>query len=192
MGIYDRDYYRESGRGFLDAVLPEGRICKILIGVQVVLFVLVAMVRLPIAEHLVLQPQAFAAGEVWQPLTFSFVHLAFAPWLFLCNMLFLWWLGSDLEQMYGSAEFLAFYVLAAVLGGLAFVGLAFLMGTQAQAIAFGPAGAITALLVLFACHFPSHTFRVFYLVPVPVWFLVLAQIFGSLVSTPGSIMAASL
>src|ERR1043165_4784050 len=40
MGIYDRDYYRDDRRSYWNRMIPEGGVCKFLIGAQVVVFVL--------------------------------------------------------------------------------------------------------------------------------------------------------
>jgi len=184
MGIYDRDYYRDGQRGYLDALVPEGRACKALIILHAVLFGLAFVSGPSLLELLALRPDDFVHGALWQVVSFSFVHAPGALWLFAWNMLFLWWFGSDLEQMYGTAEFALFYVLAAVLGGLAFVAASFALNTQSEALAFGPAGAITAILVLFAWHFPNHKVRLFFFLPIPIWLLVAAQVVGSLAIDP--------
>ena len=46
-------------------------------------------------------------------------------------MLFLYWFGCTIEAMYGSREFLLFYLAAAVVAGLAFVGLDLYTGSSA-------------------------------------------------------------
>src|SRR5262252_1412432 len=40
MGIYDREYYRREGPGFLATITQHGRVCKWLIAVNIVMFVL--------------------------------------------------------------------------------------------------------------------------------------------------------
>ena len=40
MGIYDREYYRREGPSFLEAITQHGRVCKWLIAINVVVFVL--------------------------------------------------------------------------------------------------------------------------------------------------------
>lgn len=184
MGIYDRDYYRDGERSYLNALLPEGRVCKALIALHAVFFV-AAMVWAAELLPLSLQPEAFVHGSVWQLVTFSFMHPWAGLWSFALSMFFLWWFGSDLEQMYGSAEFLLFYLLAATLGGLAFVGAAYALHTESFAVTFGHSGSITAILVLFACHFPTHRVRIPILgLPVPIGLIVVAQIVGSLALDP--------
>src|SRR5580704_15943593 len=40
MGIYDREYYRREGPSFLSTFAAHGKICKWLVGINVVVFVL--------------------------------------------------------------------------------------------------------------------------------------------------------
>ncbi|MEI7687082.1 MAG: rhomboid family intramembrane serine protease [Planctomycetota bacterium] len=182
MGIYDRDYYRESNRGLLGSVLPEGGVCKILIIAQLVMFGVQALAGesfAALASDLALQPSAVMHGEVWRIVTFGFLHPSLDPWSLAFGLLFLWYFGSDLEQMYGSAEFLCFYIAAIVVGGLAFMGVAYFRG-HPEAYLVGCLGPITAITVLYAWHFPSQTIRLFLILPIPIWLLVVIQIAGAM------------
>ncbi len=40
MGIYDREYYRNEGPRYLDAFIPSGRVCKWLIGLNILFYIL--------------------------------------------------------------------------------------------------------------------------------------------------------
>jgi hypothetical protein len=90
-------------------------------------------------------------------------------------MLFLWWFGSDMEDLYGSREFLAFYLVSAVVGGIAYV-LVQLAGLSPPGPCLGASGAVTAVLVLCAIHYPHRTILLFFLLPVPLWLLVILAI----------------
>ena len=61
-------------------------------------------------------------GQVWRLLTYAFLHSTdqSIPWHIIFNMLFLWWFGHEMEELYGPREFLTFYLVAAFLGGIAF------------------------------------------------------------------------
>ncbi len=62
-------------------------------------------------------------GQVWRLLTCAFCHDRFSLWHILFNMLFLYWFGRMLEPLYGSREFLLFYLTAAVVASLCYIGL---------------------------------------------------------------------
>jgi membrane associated rhomboid family serine protease len=180
MGIYDRDYYRKDGPSFLDSIIPDGRVCRWLIGLNIVLFLLQVIFtpvqvagqaavagRGFVTEWLILDTSAVAHGEVWRLLTYAFLHEPGDITHILFNMLFLWWFGTDVEMIYGSREFLGFYLVSAFLGGVAYQAWAMAKGDVGACL--GASGAVTAVLVLCACHFPHRTILVMFLVPVPIW-----------------------
>jgi membrane associated rhomboid family serine protease len=109
-------------------------------------------------------------GQVWRLLTSAFCHERFGVWHILFNMLFLWWFGKTLETMYGSREFLLFYLTAAVVAGLAFVGLQLFTGDRIPCI--GASGAVMAVVMLYAIHFPRERIYVFMLIPIEIRWLV--------------------
>ncbi len=200
MGIYDREYYRREGPRYLDALIPSGQVCKWLIAINIIVFVL-QLVTKPNIEELANQGQItrrieaqappvspfgrltdaleldtakVAQGQLWRLLTYAFLHSP-ATWMHIFfNMLFLWWFGSEVESLYGSKEFLAFYLVSAIVGGLAFQAQAMVQG--APLLSIGASGAVTAVLVLYACHFPHATILLFFFLPVPIWLFVIFQV----------------
>src|SRR5437899_4465120 len=124
----------------------------------------------PCTEVMQLDSQAVCNGQVWRLLTNAFMHAD--PMHILFNMLFLWWFGTDVEDLYGPVEFLTFYLTAAVVAGLAFVA-AWKAGLGNSPFAVGASGAIMAVVVVCACHYPSRVIWVFGLVPMPIWLFVL-------------------
>ena len=187
MGIYDRDYYRDDRRHPIDTILGEGPVCKFLVLATAACFLLPFFLPPHLANEffsaLDLQPALVAHGQIWRLVTCLFLHPPGHIWALVWTLLFLWWFGSDLEQLYGSAEFLIFYLLAGFLSGLGFVAAAYARNVADQAFTVGPAGAISGMLVLFALHFPSYKMRIWF-VPVPIWIVVLVQIVGSVTLAP--------
>src|SRR5947209_8400316 len=180
MGIYDRDYYRREGPSFLGSFIERGTICKWLIGINVFFFVVQMVTRVqgvvdfggmqiggewkpgPFTQALWLDVDKVLSGQVWRLLTYAFLHDTANIWHILFNMLFLWWFGSDVEDLYGSREFLAVYLLSAFLGGVAFVLTAGVTGERPEGIerpplqCLGASGAVTAVMVLCALHYPTR------------------------------------
>lgn len=182
MGIYDREYYRREGPSFLGAFGGRGQVCKWLILANVAAF-LVQLATQPrgfmvgwgwFSDAFALEPQKVMSGEVWRLLTYAFLHDPSQILHILFNMLFLWWFGREMEEMYGSAEFLAFYLVSAILGGLAFFGWAVSQGVLSTCV--GASGAVTAVLVLFALHYPRHRILLWFFIPIPIWLLVVVQV----------------
>lgn len=106
---------------------------------------------------------------VWLPdwanlLTYAFLH---ADWLhLLSNMLFLWIFGDNIEDALGHVKYLVFYLLCAVLAGLAH--LAFNFDSIHPLI--GASGAVAGVMGAYILLFPHA--RVFVLVriviPIPL------------------------
>lgn len=109
-------------------------------------------------------------GQVWRLLTSTFCHDRYGVWHILFNMLILCWFGQRLERMYGSTEFLLFYLAAAVASSVAYVALAYYTGSQLPAI--GASGAIMAVMMVYVIFYPNEQFLLFWFLPVPLWALL--------------------
>jgi membrane associated rhomboid family serine protease len=179
MGIYDRDYYRREGPSFLDHITSGGKVCKWLIAINVVAYVIQLLTQRhgfgfmgfgPFTEAFDLNPDKVMQGQVWRLLTSAFLH---SPDIYhiLFNMLFLWWFGRDVEEIYGHREFLCMYLLAAIVSGSVYVACSELKW-QANLPAYGASGAVTAVMIICACHDPYRTILLFWILPVPIWLFV--------------------
>lgn len=177
MTIYDREYYRRQGPSFLDSM--SGRVCLWLIGVNVGLFFLQVATRpdhapSPVTDALILNTDAVLHGQIWRLVAYAFLHDTHSLWHIAFNMLFLWWFGNEMEDLYGSKEFLTFYLTAALIGGLAYVGWQLVDGARNSAL--GASGAVTAVLVLYALHYPHRQILIMFVLPVPIWAFVAFQV----------------
>jgi membrane associated rhomboid family serine protease len=124
-----------------------------------------------VEEWLNLDPKkTIQEGQLWRLVTCAFCHARFAVWHLVFNMLMLYWFGTRLEEMYGSREFLLFYLAAAVCSSLAYVGLALYSGSNVPAI--GASGAVMGVTMVYVLYYPHEIFRLFWLVPVPLWVLL--------------------
>jgi len=177
MGITSRDYYREEHRGGGPGWMSDAPSTRWIIVVTVITFVLQAVLGTPrgrfpslIDEWFVLDPDAVLSGQVWRLLTYAFLHDRAGLLHIIMNMLILWWFGGTLERMYGSREFLWFYLTAAVVAGVGFLGLGLALGTQGPAL--GASGAVMAVFMLYATHFPRERLWIFGLIPVEIRFLI--------------------
>jgi membrane associated rhomboid family serine protease len=109
-------------------------------------------------------------GQVWRLVTSGFCHDRHGLWHILFNMLLLCWFGQRLERMYGSTEFLLFYLIATVCSSLAYVALAYYGGSKVPAI--GASGAIMGVMMLYVIYYPFEQFLLFWFIPVPLWVLM--------------------
>jgi membrane associated rhomboid family serine protease len=191
MGIYDREYYRRDGPSFLGSLAEQGRVTTWLIGITIVCFMVQMATRSavydelgrrisglylqPFTDALLLDVPLVLQGQVWRLVTYAFLHDTGSIWHILFNMLVLFWFGRQVEEAIGSREFLAFYLLGAVVSGLGFMA-ANLSGVQPATRCLGASGAVTAALVVAACIYPRQIIYLFFVVPVPIWAFVVLTV----------------
>ncbi len=180
MGIYDREYYRRDGPSFFSSLAQRGQVCNWLIGINVVIFIVQLVTNRPgwsfgpVTEALILSTPKVLQGEVWRLLTYAFLHDPTIWQHIVFNMLFLYWFGKDVEDLYGPREFLAFYLVSALVGGIVFQVAA--MVQDRPGLCLGASGAVTAVMVLCALHFPNRIILLFFFLPVPIWLFVVFQV----------------
>jgi membrane associated rhomboid family serine protease len=124
-----------------------------------------------VQEWFELDPQkTVQQGQIWRLVTCAFCHSRSEIWHIVVNMFLLYWFGTRLESMYGSREFLLFYLAAAVAGSVAYVALALYSGSNAPAI--GASGAVMGVMMLYTIYYPFETFLFCWIIPVPLWVLL--------------------
>jgi membrane associated rhomboid family serine protease len=125
-----------------------------------------------VTEWLDLNPTKVLKGQVWRIITHAFCHSPTDLLHILFNMLFLFWFGREVESIYGSREFLLFYLAAAVVAGLAYIGLDLATGDSTPAV--GASGAVLGVTMLFTLHYPRHIINLFMIIPIEMrWFILL-------------------
>jgi membrane associated rhomboid family serine protease len=180
MGIYDRDYYREDSRWHNPFARSQGTFFLVLL----YCFLFIAQVATtdakriqrdrrvvdPLADALELDVPKVLEGEVWRIASYTLVHQT--GWIFhiVMTAVFLAWIGHQVEDLYGSKEYLAFFCLTSLLGGIAYTVVGTLTANSDPLL--GPSGAVTAVLILFALHYPTRTINYRFFIPIPVWLLV--------------------
>jgi membrane associated rhomboid family serine protease len=177
MGIYDRDYYRDSsGHWWSDIAGRSATFWLVLAtGVAFVLQMLTAphggggVVRSQVAEWGNFYLPAIQQGEIWRLITPHFLHGGLLHVAF--NMLILYWVGRELEGIYGPREFLAFYLTTALIVSLGKVALGLAGLTNPEVRSLGASGPVMAAFIVFACHFPYRTVMLFFIIPAPAWLL---------------------
>ena len=176
MGIQDRDYYRDGSGGLPDIWGRQGVVVWIIALTCGVFFgqcITGDPIRSPLVGVGAFQPALILEGEVWRLFTPLLLHSGL--WHLFCNMLVLYWAGRRMEEDYGSREFLAFYILAGLFAHLAYL-LAYAFELTPVVYAVGASGAVTAVFILFACHYPHQQVRLNFILPMPVWLLVIVYV----------------
>jgi hypothetical protein len=143
---------------------------------------LLAGIRPAFPGRLTLDLPAVAHGEVWRLVTFLFIPATMSPIWFALGLYFKYWVGSSLDDRWGSFRFNVFY----------FVGV---LGTIAAALIAGATSNTwldTAMLLAFATLFPDE---VIYLIILPIrakWLGILsaAALVYELVVSPWDVRAS--
>jgi membrane associated rhomboid family serine protease len=172
MGIYDRDYYREPSPRWVADLGNSGTVW--IMATTIVLFFVQAFSRPPLVSPLAEWGQfhfgKISEGEVWRIFTAGLIP---DGWLFglILSMILLFWAGKELERVYGTRTFVAFYILAGLATSLGKFALG-LAGIDVDVSSMGIGGAIFAVMVLFACLEPKRTVLVMFVLPMPIALLV--------------------
>jgi membrane associated rhomboid family serine protease len=127
-------------------------------------------------------PNLYRPEFWWQFLSYGFVHAPDTIWHIGGNMFCLIMFGygmmfgigpggfglirsENVEERLGRFEYLVFYLLTIVVGGLTFA-LTNLGGYHA---AFGASGGVCGVIVLYAWMFPKKTLYLYGILPLPMW-----------------------
>jgi len=126
---------------------------------------------------LILQP--------WSLITYSFLH--FGVWHLVFNMLWLYWFGKIVLNLFNAKRFLTIYVLGGLFGGLFYV-MAYnlfpvFINTSGHLI--GASGAVMAIMVFIATYSPNTEMRIF-MFTIKLWQIAAFVILLDLVQIPTS------
>jgi membrane associated rhomboid family serine protease len=178
MGIYDREYYRGEtrGSGWFTGLAPA---CKTIILINVVVFVLQMMSDPDTFDRWLAASSGgiFEHGRVWQLLTATFLHSTEWPLHLVFNMLFLWMVGREMESMYGSRDFVAMYVGAAIFSTLCWAPADYWQHGSRGVPMVGASGAVLAVVVLYTLYYPRREVLLFFVLPVEMWLLLVVYLF---------------
>ena len=177
MGIYDREYYRGEtrGSGWFSGLAPA---CKTIILINVVVFVFQMMSPGGgIDRWMAASGEGiFEHGRVWQLLTATFLHSTQSPLHLLFNMLFLWMVGREMESMYGSRDFVAMYIGAAIFSTFCWALTDYYRHGNNGIPMVGASGAVLAVVVLYTLYYPRREVLLFFILPVEMWLLLVVYL----------------
>jgi len=123
-------------------------------------------------------------AKVWQPLTYMFLHGEGIMHI-LFNSLILWFIGSELEKIWGSREFLKFYLICGVGAGLVYALVTLVavqtLGLDTSLLAVptvGASGAIFGLMLAYGFIFGERLIYFMMLFPMKAkhFVMILAMI----------------
>jgi len=192
MGIQDRRYYRDDSpyTGFGTSFGQVGR--------SAVAILIIANVAIYVVDMFTTRTVTTDVGTItestgwlmswlqlrgdtllkpwqwWQLFTYGFAHSPLNShagiWHLAFNMLGLFIFGRPVEQHYGKAEFLRFYLSSVVFCGLVWAVWAAVAGHPNHAV-LGASGAVMAVTMLFILNFPRQEILLMGIIPMQAWVL---------------------
>ncbi|RMH61328.1 MAG: rhomboid family intramembrane serine protease [Calditrichaeota bacterium] len=101
--------------------------------------------------------------KIWQFVSYMFLHGGF--WHLFMNMFILWMFGAELEYSWGTREFLKYYFITGVGGGILNIML-----TTAPTV--GASAAVYGLMLAYALAYPDRPVYLYFLFPIKVKYLM--------------------
>lgn len=105
---------------------------------------------------------------LWQLVTYGFFHSTNNPFHIFFNMINLYFFGREVETLYGPKRFLFLYVASLIFGALAYC----LFNYSNAGPLIGASGAVYAIMVTYAIHYPRQRVLFLLLVPLEIWVIV--------------------
>ena len=191
MGIYDRNYYRDE----LPALKPWDYYSMVTNLIIVNVVVMVANFAMTNRDNAIVNFLSLGSQHLFQPwdwyrfLSYGFAHDPSGPYHLLFNMLTLYFLGQAVEQRYGRWEFLRFYLVTIVIGGLFFCLRKFVLPGPGGSV-LGASGGVVGVVMLYVYNYPNAKLLIWGVLPVNAWVVgvitVLANLLGTGEVDPGS------
>ena len=192
MGIYDRGYMTEgeesagyAGRRYSDVI--------VLMVINLLVWVAWQFSRDNLSlhqfmhSHFLLKPATVVHYfQIHTLVTAAFSHIGIGHFFF--NMLFFWYLGEDVERIYGYRNTYWLYIFTALGASLAFVGLDALKtsGQFGSSAMLGASGAVMGVAVVAAFFDPNKPIAFMGFIPMKLKWLVALYIGFDLLSLGGS------
>src|SRR6266702_196220 len=166
---------------------PFTRAVKTLIIVNVAVYLVMLLARLTVPTltlwadyYLYLRPTAVLHGQIWQIITYAFIHDPHSVTHLLFNMLGLWMFGAQFEMDFGTRKFYEFYFWCVVGAALTAMGVGAIgiiayshvpiplfavMGQIWQQATIGASGGVYGLLMAFGI---LNGDRQMFIFPLPI------------------------
>lgn len=170
---------------------PPPPITRLLLIACTILLFLAQIPTLQALEYRWLSVYPLMSGMFWpwQVLSFGFVHIDVLHWL--CNMLILYYLGSQLEDIWGERRYIQFVLASTLTAAAAFLVLTLLL-QPARPLA-GASGTVYGMMVAFGMLFPKRRILLFFVADVTmlqaVWIFIGIEVFlmlGNLFTASGA------
>jgi len=206
MGLRDRDYYQEDYTITDIKLRRRSRsngwsITVILIAINAALWLANGLLSLDLTGLLMLREEYVKnLSSCYRFLTYGFVHSPNDVWHIVFNMFglvmfgygmmlgigpggFGFVRGENVETRLGRQEFLAFYLLTIIIGGIVF---ALINLDTPKAGCLGASGGVCGVIILYAWMYPNKTLLLWGILPMPMWGIGLLLVFMDAMGASGS------
>lgn len=170
MGIQDRAYWREPRKPRLAARLVPSAASAIIVATATV-WVAQVLGGPSVTNFLAASPDGLRKLQVYKLVTAFFAHDPLSVWHVAWNMLFLYFFGRELEQIYGRRDFAILYFAAGTISILAETAVLYLARPYGPTRAIGASGAVMGVVALFTLFYPTRQVLFLFFIPLPVWAL---------------------
>ncbi|NNF06586.1 MAG: rhomboid family intramembrane serine protease [Candidatus Eisenbacteria bacterium] len=160
-----------GGGGFLGDIPPA---IRQLVLINVIIFLFTALLDAATERTVVnlfglVPAHLVGKGFVWQLVTYMFLHGDVFHILF--NMFMLWMFGQELERWWGFRDFLKYFFVCGIGGGILQVLSTFIFGGANSPI-IGASGAVFGILIAYAMAFPNRQVLLWFVIPINVRTLI--------------------
>lgn len=150
----------------------RGNMTYVFLALMAITFLLQWLVILTLgmeAHHTLFVLQSNHLDYVWTWLTSIFAHSPFRLFHIVFNGIVLYFFGPIVERRVGSKKFVALFIGAGILAGLAQTGTAAVMSPGVRSGALGASGAIMAVMGVLTVLNPKLRIYLYFFIPMPLW-----------------------
>jgi membrane associated rhomboid family serine protease len=178
MSLDHRDYMRAGPQGRASAGLPRWNAFQWVFAANVAVFVLQWLFRIGWIEDPLsgraLMPMGgvsldeLSRGHIWTLGTYMFVHGS--PGHVLVNLIFLWFAGRRVQELYGSGNFLLIHFMSGLAGAVLQMAVGSLVLNDTSSPLIGASACCMGHLLAYALAMPREelTLLLFFIVPLRV------------------------
>lgn len=176
MGLHDREYYQEENASRSGGLLRGHSAVAVLIAFNIIVFLVWALMGGAddpfMGAHFTVSREGILENlYVHTLITSAFSH--YDIWHIIFNMLFLYFFGRDLEEIYGPKDFVLFYLVAGFIASVAHI-------VVSSNPALGASGSVMGIVIACACFYPDKQVSLFLLgifLPIKIRLRILAIFF---------------
>lgn len=168
------------------------RILLIALGASFIIHsIAINIFKFPLTNFLGLSLVSFFSGFIFQIATYPFANVGLMEVVF--SGLLLWFLGSELEQIWGARKYVIYLVSTVLFSGIVFLIVSAIFDGPMAGFPFHGMGVFSsAMCVSYAVHFPDRVFQFFMIIPIKAKYFCMILAGMSLYSgffSPGGAMA---